>query len=178
MNHQPYETWILDGYENNQENRESLQAHLRVCNRCAQLHSSWQKAQRQIKTAPIQKAPGNFVANWQKNLVLFKEKQKRKQARTLLLSFITGALIVLIALAAVLLPKISFISVIVTIASAAVRLVESIKQVWLLIMSLLKVAPTTTIIVIGAMLVGWILLAVTAWMVSVWKVSVKKVVEK
>jgi hypothetical protein len=178
MNHQPYETWILDGYEDNPENRELLQIHLRVCTKCAQLHSSWQKAQHQIKNAPIQKAPGNFVTNWQKNLVLFKEKQKRIQARTLLLSFISGALVVLIALGAVLLPKISFISVIVTVTSAAVRLVESIKQIWILIMSLLKVAPTTTIIVIGTMLVGWILLAVLAWAVSVWKVSLKKVVEK
>ncbi len=178
MNHQPYQTWILDGYEDNTENRELLQSHLRVCTRCAQVQSSWQKTQRQIKNAPIQKAPGNFVTNWQKNLILFKEKQKRKQARTLLLSFISGALVALIALGAVLLPKISFISVIVTFTSAVVRLMESIKQIWILILSLLKVAPTTTIIVIGAMLVGWILLAVLAWVVSVWKVSLKKVVEK
>ena len=178
MNHQPYETWILEGYEGSPENKEQLEAHLRVCNHCAQLHSSWQKAQRQIKSAPMKKAPANFVPNWQKNLVLFKEKQKRKQAHNLLIGFIGSSLVVFVALGAVLLPKISLISVIVMITSTLVRLMESIKEIWVLIASLLKVAPTTTIIVIGAMLSGWILLAVLAWAVSAWKVSLKKVVEK
>lgn len=178
MNHQPYETWILEGYEDNPANKKLLEAHLKVCHKCAQLQSSWQKAQHQIKSASMQKAPVNFVPNWQKNLVTFKEKQKRRQAHNLLLSFIGGAVVVLLALGAVLLPKISLISVVVTLASTVVRLVESIKEIWILLMSLLKVAPTTTIIVIAAMLSGWILLAVLAWAASVWKVSVKKVVEK
>lgn len=178
MNHQPYENWILEGYEGSPENKAQLEAHLQVCNQCAQLQSSWQKVQRQIKSAPMQRAPANFVPNWQKNLVHFKEKQKSKQAHKLLIGFIGSSLVVFVALGAVLLPKISLISVIVMITSTLVRLMESIKEIWVLITSLIKVAPTTTIIVIGAMLSGWILLAVLAWVVSVWKVSLKKVVEK
>jgi anti-sigma factor RsiW len=178
MNHQPFETWILDGLPGTPAEKEQLNKHLEVCPHCARLQQSWSEAHYQLKAAPVRKAPKNFTSMWQSNLILFKERQKRKQARTLLASFIGGALVALIALSAVLLPKFSLISVIVMVTSSVVRFVESIKQIWILILSLIKVAPTTTLIVIGAMLGGWILLAVLAWGVSVWKVSVKKVVAK
>ncbi len=178
MNHQPFETWILDGNPETAENKELLKEHLKGCSQCARLQTSWQEVQRQVVTTPAQKAPKFFVSTWQSNLVLFKENQKRKDAKTLLFSLIGSAVMVLIALGAILLPKISLISVIVTISSAIVRIIESVKQIWSLLLSLMKVAPTTTLIVIGAMLAGWILLVVAAWGVSVWKVSLKKVVEK
>lgn len=178
MNHQPFESWILDGQTGTPAEKEQLNKHLEVCPHCAKLQQSWLEARHQLRAAPVKKAPHNFIGMWQANLVLFKEKQKRKQARTLLATFIGGALIALIALSAILLPKISLISVIVMVTSSVVRFLESIKQVWTLILSLVRVAPTTTLLVIGAMLGGWILLAVLAWVVSVWKVSVKKVVAK
>jgi hypothetical protein len=178
MNHLPYETWILDGKPGTPEDRNQLRQHLKECGQCAQLQVSWQEAHHQISSLPVQNAPKWFLSNWPNSLILFKEKQKRKQARMLLLSLISGAFIVLIALSAVLLPKISLISMIVTITSVVVRFMESVKQIWSLLLSLMKIAPTTTILVIGAMLAGWILLAVLAWGVSVWKVSVKKVVTK
>jgi len=178
MNHQPYETWILDGLSGTPVEKEQLNKHLEVCPHCANLQRSWLEAHHQLRSAPITKAPKNFISMWQNNLVLFKEKQKRKQARTLLASFIGGALVALIALSAILLPKFSLISVIVMVTSSVVRFMESVKQIWTLILSLVKVAPTTTLLVIGAMLGGWVLLAVVAWGVSVWKVSVKKVVAK
>jgi anti-sigma factor RsiW len=178
MNHQPYETWILDGFSGSPADKEQLNKHIEGCSHCAHLHQSWLEARHQLRSAPVKYAPKNFISMWQSNLVLFKEKQKRKQARTLLASFIGGALIALIALSAILLPKFSLISVIVMITSSVVRFVESIKQIWTLILSLVRVAPTTTLLVIGAMLGGWILLAVVAWSVSVWRVSVKKVVAK
>ena len=178
MNHQPYESWILDGLSGTPAEKERLYKHLEVCPHCVNLQQSWQEAHHQLRSAPVRKAPKNFISMWQSNLVLFKEKQKRKQARTLLASFIGGALVALIALSAILLPKFSLISVIVIVTSSVVRFMESVKQIWTLILSLVKVAPTTTLLVIGAMLGGWILLAVVAWGVSVWKVSVKKVVAK
>lgn len=178
MNHQPFETWILDERPTTPEERTQLEKHLATCRRCARLQTSWQEARHQIATAPARTAPKNFVSHWQSNLVLFKEKQKRKQAHTLLYSFIAAAVVALIALSAVLLPKISLISVIVVTSSAIVRLVEFLKEIWSVTLGLLRVAPTTMIIVVGAMLAGWILLAVLAWGVSVWKVSVKKVVNK
>ncbi len=178
MNHKPFESWILEGYSGNPAEKEQLEEHLSVCPQCSKLEKSWNTARLQLKAVPVKKAPVNFVDLWQSNLVRFREKQKRKQARTLLAGYIGGAVIALIALSAVLLPKISLISVIVTTTSAMVRLIESIKQVWTIILSLVKVAPTTTLLVIAAMFAGWILLAVLAWAVSVWKVSVKKVVAK
>jgi anti-sigma factor RsiW len=178
MNHQPFETWILDERTFTPEERTQFEKHLATCPRCARLQASWQKAHHQIVTTPMRHAPGNFLSQWQSNLVLFKERQKRKQAHTLLYSFIAAAVLALIALGAVLLPKISLISVIVVTSSAIVRLIEFIKEIWTVALSLLRVAPTTMIIVISAMLAGWILLAVLAWGASVWKVSVKKVVNK
>jgi len=178
MNHKPFDSWILEGYSGTPVEKEQFEEHLSVCPQCLKLEKSWNIARHQLRSAPVKKAPSKFVEQWQSNLVRFKEKQKRKQARTLLVGYIGGALVALIALSAVLLPKISLISVIVTATSAMVRIIESIKQVWTIILSLVKVAPTTTILVIAAMIAGWILLAALAWAVSVWKVSVKKVVAK
>ncbi len=174
MNHQPFENWILEGYSGNPEEKEKLKQHLATCPRCAELEHSWAKAHHQLRAASLKKAPPAFISLWQSNLAIFKEKQKRRQARTLLISYISGALVVLVALSAILLPKISLISMVVTITSTVVRLIESIKQIWTIILSLIKVAPTSALLVIAAMFAGWILLAVLAWAVSVWKVSVKK----
>jgi anti-sigma factor RsiW len=178
MNHQPYETWILDGKPSAPAEKEKLENHLKECTRCARLQTSWTEMDRHVRSTPMKNAPTGFVQNWQNNLAFFKERQKQKQARTLLISFISGALVVLIALGAVLLPKISLISVIVTVASVAIRFMESLKQLWSLILGLMKVAPASTLLVIGAMLGGWILLIMFAWAASVWKVSLKKVVAK
>ena len=178
MNHQPFETWILDVPPGSPEEKEQLNKHIEVCPHCAQIQQTWMEAHHQLRSAPAKKAPQNFISMWQNNLILFKERQKRKQARTLLATFIGGALVALIALSAILLPKFSLISMIVMVTSSVVRFVESMKQIWTLILSLVRVAPTTTLLVIGAMLGGWILLAVLAWGLSVWKVSVKKVVAK
>lgn len=178
MNHQPFETWILGENPASAAEKELLKRHLQECPDCDRLQESWKKAHRQIVTAGIKKAPVNFVSNWQAKLVQFKEKRQRKIARTLLASYISGAIVALIALNALLLPKFSPIALVVGVASSVVRFVESIKEIWTILLSLVKVAPTTTLLVIGSLLAGWITLAALAWGVSVWRVSIKKVYVK
>jgi hypothetical protein len=175
MNHQPFENWILDEYPGTPSEKGLLAQHIKECDHCAQLHRTWHDAHHQLVISGVKKAPINFSTQWLERLALFKLKKQRKQARTLLASFVGGAFMVLIALGALLVPNISIISMLVGVTSSVIRFIEAIKELWTLLQSLVKVAPTTLLIVSGALLAGWITLAVLAWSVSIWRVSIKKV---
>ena len=175
MNHQPYENWILDEYPGSQSEKEQLEQHLKGCDHCAHLQRTWHETRQQLVISGVKKAPAQFTAQWPEHLAMFKQKKKRKQARTLLASFVGGAFMVLIAMGALLVPNISIIPMLVGVTSSIVRFVESVKGIWILLQSLVRVAPTTLLIVSGALLAGWITLAVLAWGVSIWRVSIKKV---
>jgi anti-sigma factor RsiW len=175
MNHQPFENWILDETRGSPSEKEQLENHLKVCSQCARLQRNWNGARQQFVTGGVKKAPARFATQWPERLAMFKYKRQRKQARTLLASFIGGAFMVLIAISALLVPNISIIPMLVGVTSSIIRFIESVKEIWILLQSLVRVAPTTLLIVTGALLAGWITLAVLAWGVSVWRVSIKKV---
>jgi len=175
MNHQPFENWILDEYPGSPSEKEQLEQHIKECAHCAHLNRTWHEARHQLLINGVKKAPVNFSAHWPQRLALFKQMKQRKQARTLLASFIGGAFMVLIALGALLVPNISVISMLVGVTSSVVRFIETMKELWTLLQSLIKVAPTTLLIVSGALVAGWITLAVLAWGASIWRVSIKKV---
>lgn len=175
MNHQPFENWILDEHPGSPSEKEQLEQHIKECDHCAHLNWTWHEARHQLLISGVKKAPVNFSTQWPERLALFKLKKQRKQARTLLASFIGGAFMVLIALGALLVPNISIISMLVGVTSSVIRFIETVKELWTLLQSLIKVAPTTLLIVSGALLAGWITLAVLAWGVSIWRVSIKKV---
>lgn len=76
MNHQPYRGWLLSEDELTVEQAQALQEHLRSCETCSQIESSWKQLEAVISRAiQFEPAPG-FVARWQVRLV---ERQRYQQ---------------------------------------------------------------------------------------------------
>jgi hypothetical protein len=178
MNHQPYENWILDGRPQDRQEKEQFELHLKECPECFRLQQSWERVHSQIKAAPFKSAPDGFVPRWKIEFAQRIRLQERKQARTMLISLGSGAGAILIALAAVLLPKFSFISIFVGFVSTLIRLFDNLQKLWGLAVGLIQNAPTTLLIVSGILIAGWISLILFAWGISIWRVSLKEVTTK
>jgi hypothetical protein len=178
MNHQPYEKWILDGQPEDQLEKAQLELHLKECSECFRLQQSWDRVHSQIKSTSPKSAPVGFLRRWQTEFAQRSRIQEQKQARTMLISLGSGAGAVMIALAAVLLPKFSIISMFVEFTSTLIRLFDNLRKLWNVLTGLIQAAPTTFLIVSGILLAGWISLILFAWGVSIWRVSLKGVTTK
>ena len=173
MNHQPYENWILDDIQITAEEQDSLNQHLKECPECYQLSRSWKKVHSQIKATPVKSAPAGFMHRWKADFVARQKEQERRQARTLLISLGSGAGAVIIALAVILLPDFSLISLTVGFLTTLVKLFSGLESLWSVAQNLIASAPKSVLIISGLLTAGWISLAIFAWGVSIWRITTK-----
>lgn len=173
MNHQPYETWILDDYQVTLEEKTKLDRHLADCPKCTRLARSWTAAKQEIKLAPVIAAPAGFSQRWQNSLAARRIELKRQQTRTMLISLISTAVAVSITLGVLLLPAISPITVMVNFFSGLIKLVNSVSQFWIFLSSFLKAAPTEMVIGLGLMLSLWVSITTLAWGISLYRITLK-----
>lgn len=178
MNHQPFENWILDDEKISPQEQELLTRHIKECPGCYQLQNSWNKVRSQIESSPVKQAPSGFVNRWTNNFAKRQKEQERKQARTLLISLTSGIGAVAIAMAIILLPDFSLISVLVGFLGAIVKIFSGIESLWSFMRSFVTTAPTITLVIGGLFTAGWISLAAFAWGVSIWRISTKGVQNK
>jgi anti-sigma factor RsiW len=178
MNHQPFENWILDELTRTPQEQNSLDQHLKECPDCYRLQRSWSKVQQQIVAAPRKTAPASFMSHWKSNFAARQKEQERRQARTLLISLASGAGAILIALAVIMLPDFSVISLLVGFLTAVVKLFSGLESTWSMATNIFNSAPTITLVVTGLMIAGWISLAAFAWGISIWRITTKGVKAK
>ena len=178
MSHQPFEQWILDDIQITPQEQETLDQHLKECPECHQLHKSWHKVQSQIRSTQVKAAPAGFVKRWKNDFALRKREQERRQARTLLISLTSGIGAVAIAMAIILLPDFSLISLTVGFLTTIIKLFSGIESLWSILRSLVTSAPTFTLVIGGLLTTGWISLAAFAWGISIWRITTKGVKNK
>lgn len=77
MNHQPFRTWLLSDEELTAEQTKALQEHLRDCNVCNQLESSWEEIEAVIVRSPLLEPATGFVERWQVRLVSQQQHQQK-----------------------------------------------------------------------------------------------------
>jgi hypothetical protein len=77
MNHQPFRSWLLSEEELTIEQTQALQEHMRDCETCRQIDSSWQELQAVIeRTSQLAPTPG-FVDRWQIRLVENRQHEQK-----------------------------------------------------------------------------------------------------
>lgn len=80
MNHQPFESWILDPSSLPVQDQHLLENHLASCASCRQLKDGWQGAMVEIRSAgTVSPAPG-FTRRYQASLAARRERDQRQQA--------------------------------------------------------------------------------------------------
>ncbi len=94
MNHQPFETWLLEEQSTTSEQKRELQSHLKICKYCNALYETGVALHSNQMASP---APG-FTARFKKRLVAQRVVERRHRFWGLIV-LILGALALLFGLA-------------------------------------------------------------------------------
>jgi hypothetical protein len=86
MNHQPFETWLLEEQRLSPEEKRGLDAHLRECTHCAALAETGLELHATHMAAP---APG-FSARFQQRLEAHRVAERRKRIWGVILFVVSG----------------------------------------------------------------------------------------
>lgn len=176
MNHQPFETWILDDAELSREDQQRLQDHLKSCPDCLQLCENWRLVSFTLKQASPTAPRQGFTLRWKENLAVRRELQQ-KQIRKLLLLLTSGSLFILLVFIVYLAVNVSPINIVGSILEGLAYLivmVNRIQRISILLPALPRLIP------VGL----WISISTTAsllsllWVFSIWKISTKGVTQK
>ncbi len=95
MNHQQFETWILQGSDLETEQQRELHLHLKGCSQCQGFYQAVHQLDHLFKTAPEPSPAPNFSSRWLVRI----ERQERRSKRLILgltLSMMAIATIVLL----------------------------------------------------------------------------------
>jgi predicted anti-sigma-YlaC factor YlaD len=82
MNHQQFETWILEGSELEKEQQRTLHLHLKGCSQCQAFYQAVHQLDHLFKTAPEPAPSPNFGARW-----IARAEQQEKRGKRLILGF-------------------------------------------------------------------------------------------
>lgn len=173
MNHQPYETWILEESGLTTAQKRELSAHLEDCQKCTKLEKSWRTARQQVNSMPAVDAPSGFSQRFQASLPLRRRIQELRQARILLISLITTAIAIFIALGIFILPHTSLVSVMIILLGGILKLINSVTQTWLFVSSIVRAVPTGLLIGVIASSSLFISLLAILWTVSFFRITMK-----
>ena len=77
MNHQQFETWILQEPDLKKEQQRELHQHLKGCSRCQAFYQAVHQVDHLFKTAPETRPAPNFSARWMARI----ERQERHRNR-------------------------------------------------------------------------------------------------
>lgn len=98
MNHQLFENWLLSDESLSAEQAGALREHLRTCESCRRLQSSWNGVSLLFReTAQVAPAAG-FASRWQARLEEQRRIAQRRQTLAVLSIFGGGALLLLLVL--------------------------------------------------------------------------------
>ncbi len=174
MNHQPYETWILDNSTNTEAERRDLEQHIHECPQCSQLQEGWNLVELSIRSSQIQPAPSGFTQTWISNLERRKRELEKKQARNLIITLITGAVAIGIALCVLFLPDFSLISLTAGFISTTFACFSGIENFWAILFKLAQAVPPSTLIITIFIISSWVILACFTLGLSIWKLAFKR----
>jgi hypothetical protein len=81
MNHQPFETWLLEDRRSlSEEQQQSLQQHLEVCSDCRALRGKWQEVAQELRLTPMVAPRPGFARRFQAGMAERRVREQRRQA--------------------------------------------------------------------------------------------------
>lgn len=175
MNHQPFESWILDEEPLSKQQLSELESHLISCQSCKSLQESWLIAKHQIKSAPVKQPAPGFSMRWQSSLKERREAEERAQSRTLFIWFGCIIAVLLIALAVITMPEISIITVLTTLITNLVAISTTLDGLVQFVLSVTRSVPPTTLILAAISLSSLLSIVSFIWGLSIWRMSRKGV---
>ncbi len=175
MNHQPFETWILDEERLSTEDEVALKLHLKTCPDCQILQENWKLIRNEIQQiAPISPKPG-FTDRWLMSLPERRKVEYQRLERRFL-AFLIIAFI--FTLGTILSGSLLFTSP----AGLFSRIIETLTAVSVgfhkflgVVISILGTMPPaipTLLLIMGASFIGF---SILLWLVMLWRISQKRI---
>lgn len=96
MNHQQFETWILQDPDLNQEQQRALHLHLKGCSHCQAFYQAVHQVDHLFKIAPEPAPAPHFTARWMDRIERL-EKRRNRLILAITLSVITLATVILLS---------------------------------------------------------------------------------
>jgi len=174
MNHRPFEEWMLDDEDLDQDQKQALEEHLRGCESCPALAQSWLAVRHEIQAEPAAAPLPGFSQRWQARLVQKRAEQQRRLAWGMLGLCLGIALVILGIIyipeaahqspGAVLASLLYNLTLFLARANQARGMIEQIS---------LRVTPAIPV-AIGALAASSLSALSLIWVVVMWKIVVPK----
>ncbi len=178
MNHQLYETWIIDPPALSDADRQALQDHLHTCKDCRSLHLKWASLSEDLRTPVVVAPKPGFSRRWKSSLAERRMREQRRQAWKFFMAFSA-------ATAAVFLIMVSYLLLTSTPAEwiqAAMRAVTSTAGTYAAARELTTTWLSLT--PMGLNVVIWVALGISfcilalIWAFAIWKTAFAGVMNK
>lgn len=178
MNHQPYETWILDQPPLTDEDRLALNQHLETCQACRKLNLGFKTFNEEI-AAPVMLVPRpGFSRRWKASLAERRAREQRRQAWRFFLIISAAALAILLGMVIYTLATSTPAEVVQIAVRGLTGTVGFYTTVRSLATTWLDITP------IGLNIVVWIAFGITfcllslIWVFAVWRTALTGVMNK
>jgi cation transport ATPase len=175
MKHQPYESWILDEVPLNEQQKQELEAHLKTCSPCSSLQSSWQEARKQIQSTTVRQPSAGFAMRWQTGLEERRIAEEHRQRQNVWIWIACVSAAVVLALAVIFLPRISFVQILIDMVESLVGLTTAVTVFLRLVTSVFRSISPLTLVLAYLGLSTLLILTVFLWGISIWRMSLKGV---
>ncbi len=170
MEHQPFETWILEDTPLSAAQERELHSHLAGCAACQELRSGWQSARATLRSAaPADPQPG-FARRFQSGLAERKARQQLQVRRTVL-GLSAGALLVGALIVAAFLLRTSPAGILAGLLGTALALLTTITTLQGILRTWLNVLPPSLLLAVWIPLSTGFAILIAGWVFSLWRVS-------
>jgi anti-sigma factor RsiW len=169
MNHQPFETWLVDEVTITPEQETALQAHLEVCPHCRQIKTGWQAARSSLQTAPLVRPAPGFSQRFSATLAERRAREiHRRQIRRLILGLTLGLVISIGLLGGIIFSVASPVDLMVKGAGAVTGILSGFIRIEHLLFSALQ---QPWVLGIWILATSGISILVVGWMITLWRIS-------
>ena len=178
MEHQLFETWIIDEIELTADQSEALAAHLKECPTCRQLSQSWKKVAARLEAAPAaQPAPG-FSQRFQASLAERRLHQQQLQIRRLLLFLVLGSILSFFTLVVLTLTSASPVDLIVSGLQNLTQLFVNFEILQHGVVSLFSSVPLIIPVALWIVVTSAFAILALIWAIALWRISFQGVYQK
>lgn len=156
MNHQHFETWLLDEANLTEDERKLMNEHLAGCEECQMIQRNWAAVQGLIRSAPEAQPRAGFTTRWQANLEHRKEEQAHRRSRQLIFAMIGSVALLLLISGAIALNNTSPVEILVSIIRSITQCVIGLQQLQKALSIWLRIGLNATTISLGLALAVWL----------------------
>jgi anti-sigma factor RsiW len=171
MNHQPFETWIVDQIVMSADQRSELEAHLLVCQQCIRLQHGWQSVNRQFGARQMVAPTPGFTQRFMVNLEQRRVEEQRTQARKFLFFLLLGIIGLSVLLAGGLVLTSSPADWLAALLGSFTQAVVSLARVERWLNLVVQILPPAVSIGFWILFTSTLSLMGLVWMTSLWRLS-------